>query len=145
MKEYSAGKDLGERVLKDFPRAKLERDDVLYMYEKHIEKLKLRKKTTTVRYKKDAIRYPSKETLPLIQTKPNSEEKKEVGELKIEKIVIKEVKELTETDAVNDGFKNKEELISVIENIYGKIKDNELVSIYHISKLPFSSIFPHEI
>lgn len=145
MKEYSLGKDLGERILKDFPRAELKRDDVLYMHEEHVEKLKLRKKTTTVRYKKDAIRYPSKETLPLIQTKLNSKEKKEVGEVTIEKIVIKEIKELTETDAVNDGFQNKEELISVIENIYGKIKDNELVSIYCISKLPYVLIFPYAI
>lgn len=145
MREYSVKKDLAKRILKDFPRIELKSDDYLFMHEEYVEKLRLGEKTTTVRYKRNAIRYPTKKELQLIQTKPNNEEKKEIGEVTIEKIVIKEIKELTEIDAVNDGFQNKEELISVIENIYGKIKDNELVSIYHIAKLPCVLIFPYVI
>lgn len=132
MRSYSVKRGLAEKILEDFPETELKTDDSLFMYEDYVKKFELGEKKTTIRYKKNAIRYPAKTELPLIQSKPDSGEKKELGTVRIEKIVIKEIKELTEEDARNDGFKNKEELISVIEGIYGKVEEKELVSIYHI-------------
>lgn len=50
---------------------------------------------------------------------------------KINKVVVKRVDELTEDDAVLDGFQSLEELVSALHNIYGEVKDNELVIIIH--------------
>ncbi|MFP4558992.1 MAG: ASCH domain-containing protein [Archaeoglobaceae archaeon] len=50
---------------------------------------------------------------------------------KINKVVVKRVDELTEDDAVLDGFQSLEELFSALHNIYGEVKDNELVTIIH--------------
>ncbi len=40
--------------------------------------------------------------------------------------------ELTEADGIRDGFTGKSELVGVIESIYGKIKPDDLVSIYYV-------------
>ncbi len=49
----------------------------------------------------------------------------------IRKAVIKRVKELTEEDALRDGFSSLEELINALRKIYGDLHENELVTIIH--------------
>ncbi len=50
---------------------------------------------------------------------------------KVKKVVVKRVRELTDEDAVRDGFKSREELISALKRIYGDIRDDEFVTVVH--------------
>ncbi len=59
---------------------------------------------------------------------------KKLCDISIEKLVIKVIRELTDEDGRNDGFKDKEELVSVIKGIYGKVEETDLVSIYCFTK-----------
>ncbi|AAB89733.1 MULTISPECIES: ASCH domain-containing protein [Archaeoglobus] len=50
---------------------------------------------------------------------------------KVKKVVVKRVRELTDEDAIRDGFKSREELISALKRIYGDIRDDEFVTVVH--------------
>jgi hypothetical protein len=54
---------------------------------------------------------------------------------RVKKVVVKRVKELTEEDAINDGFKNLDELMTALRKIYGDLKANEFVTILHFEIL----------
>ncbi len=43
-----------------------------------------------------------------------------VGKALIENVTTKKVRDLTDTDAMNDGFKDREEMINGLKKIYGK-------------------------
>lgn len=48
-----------------------------------------------------------------------------VGRAVIEDVVTKKISELTDIDAKNDGFKNKEDLLNELKRIYGVHKIRE--------------------
>lgn len=50
---------------------------------------------------------------------------------KVKKVVVKRVRELTDGDAIRDGFRSRNELISALKRIYGDIRDDEFVTVVH--------------
>lgn len=50
---------------------------------------------------------------------------------KVKKVVVKRVRELTDEDAIRDGFKSRNELISALKRIYGDLRDDEFVTVVH--------------
>jgi len=49
----------------------------------------------------------------------------------VKKVVVKRVRELTDEDAIRDGFKSRNELISALKRIYGDLRDDEFVTVVH--------------
>ena len=83
------------------------------------------KKITTVR--KGIKRYPVGRIVDLtVDNKP-------FAKARVDKVVVKRVKELTDEDAKKDGFNSREELIEALKKIYGNIKDSEFVTIVHFT------------
>jgi len=83
------------------------------------------KKITTVR--KGIKRYPVGRIVELtVDNKP-------FAKARVDKVVVKRVKELTDEDAKKDGFNSREELIEALKKIYGNIKDSEFVTIVHFT------------
>ena len=58
---------------------------------------------------------------------------KPFAKARVDKVVVKRVKELTDEDAKKDGFNSREELIEALKKIYGNIKDSEFVTIVHFT------------
>lgn len=50
---------------------------------------------------------------------------------RILKAVVKRLKELNDEDAIDDGFKSKDDLIRALKRIYGDFKDDEFITIVH--------------
>ncbi|MEM0022786.1 MAG: ASCH domain-containing protein [Archaeoglobaceae archaeon] len=50
---------------------------------------------------------------------------------KVKKVVVKRVSELSDEDAIVDGFSGKDELIRALKKIYGEIDESEFVTIVH--------------
>lgn len=46
--------------------------------------------------------------------------KVKLGVAKIESVEVKKIRELTDEDAIMDGFKNRDELVKALKRIYGK-------------------------
>lgn len=57
---------------------------------------------------------------------------------RILKAVVKRLKELNDKDAIDDGFKNKEELVKALKRIYGDVGDDEFVTIVHFEVVAVS-------
>lgn len=54
---------------------------------------------------------------------------------KITKVIVKRADELTEDDAIIDGFQNLEELTDALQDIYGEVNESDLVTIIHFDVL----------
>lgn len=54
---------------------------------------------------------------------------------KITKVIVKRLDELTEDDAVIDGFQNLEELTEALQDIYGEVNESDLVTVIHFDVL----------
>ncbi len=82
------------------------------------------RKTTTVR--KGIKSYPVGRIVELTvnNTKP-------FALARIEKVVVKRVSELSDSDAKLDGFESRDELISALRRIYGDVRDSEFVTVVH--------------
>lgn len=50
---------------------------------------------------------------------------------RILKAVVKRLRELSDKDAIDDGFRSKEELVKALKRIYGDVRDDEFVTIVH--------------
>ncbi len=93
----------------------------------YVESIVQGRKITTVR--KGVKSYPVGKTVELtVNYKP-------FAKAKVKKVVVKRVKELTDEDAVRDGFGSKEELLNALRKIYGDISENDLVTIVHFEVL----------
>ena len=133
MREYTVTKDLHELVGADFPNYELKIDKCLSLFEKFASLLKSDNKLTTVRYGCGKVRLPKSNKIPLFETREGDKiYQRFIGFLEISKVVVKKFQELTEADGIRDGFTGKSELVGVIESIYGKIKPDDLVSIYYV-------------
>ena len=110
-------------------------DPELALLDKFVPLLASGQKTTTVRYAKGKIRAPQTSDLLLYETKADDKNYKvAIGSVLIPEMTVKSIGSLTEDDGKRDGFSGKDELVSVIEGIYGKVNLDELVSIYKIGK-----------
>ncbi len=58
---------------------------------------------------------------------------KTFAKAKIDKVVVKRVKELNDEDAKKDGFESRDELIRALKRIYGSVRDEEFVTIVHFT------------
>ena len=93
----------------------------------YVESIIQGKKITTVR--KGVKSYPVGKIVELtVNYKP-------FAKAKVKKVVVKRVKELTDEDAIRDGFGSKEELLNALKKIYGEINENDLVTIVHFEVL----------
>ena len=126
--------ELVSRLVRDLPGHRLVGRSILGLYSEYIQLLREGKKSTTIRYRPDAIEYPMTVKLPLLNTGSNGRKFQAypVGEVWIEKLAVKRFGMLDEHDARRDGFNCKKDLCVALQSIYGCISDNELVSIYHI-------------
>ncbi len=59
-----------------------------------------------------------------------------VALIRITGVQVKKVKDLTDEDALRDGFRARKELIKALEKAYGKLDENQLVTIieFHVLK-----------
>ncbi len=93
----------------------------------YVESIIQGKKITTVR--KGVKSYPVGRIVELtVNYKP-------FAKAKVKKVVVKRVKELTNEDAIRDGFESKEDLLNALKKIYGEINENDLVTIVHFEVL----------
>ncbi len=58
-------------------------------------------------------------------------EGKSFGKARITKVVVKRVSELSDSDAIRDGFTSKEELLDELKRIYGGIDEDEFITVIH--------------
>ena len=123
-----------EQLVTDF-RLELRTDTELSLLDTFVPLLASGQKATTVRYAKNKIRVPQETVLGLFETKADDKNYKlEIGSVYIPTMTVKSIGDLTQDDGKRDGFSGKEELISIIEGIYGKVGLDELVSIYKIAE-----------
>lgn len=139
MKEYdlqTPHKVLVEKIKSDFSGIGLIVDKKLKLYGEYVAWLEAGLKGTTVRFRRNKIRYPAGNILPLIETNPDNKKYEcPSGNVLLHKMIVKRFGELDNSDAKNDGFIKKEDLVGALQKIYGHISENELVTIYHIKKL----------
>lgn len=91
----------------------------------YVEAIINRKKVTTVR--KGIKRYPVGRIVDLtVENRP-------FARARVDKVVVKRVRELSDEDAMKDGFESREELIDALKKIYGKVKDEEFVTVVHFT------------
>ncbi len=134
MKVYIIASDLADAVRKEFPKAEVMIDKELLLNTEFIAQL-MNSKITTVRYREGKVRIPEKNKLPLYESPTPGQKGNLLGTLTLSHITIKTFAELTDKDGISDGFANAHDLkYGCLENIYGKIPDDALVSIYHIEK-----------
>jgi len=93
----------------------------LKLKDKYLKLVKEDKKHSTIR---EGIR-PLDLKLSLVGT-PS----KEVVEVSLRGLYYKYVRDLTESDAIKDGFNTLEELKKVLFTIYPKLKENDFVTIF---------------
>jgi carbamoyltransferase len=95
------------------------------------------RKKTTIRFKHGAVEYPIGRILPLYSSNrfERFEEgsKKKVGQIIVSAVVYKSFYCLDEKDAIDDGFKNLDELKRTLVEIYPSISKTDIVSIFHIN------------
>ncbi len=58
---------------------------------------------------------------------------KTFAKARIDKVVVKRLKELSDEDAKKDGFESREDLIRALKRIYGSVRDDEFVTIVHFT------------
>lgn len=138
MKEYYTSQDLGtmlSALQKDFAKCHIQIGNGICMHDRFVELLKSGKKKTAIKYTKENIRVPCMREVNLLETKADdSKYRRCIGTVTVEKIVVKEFGELTEEDALNEGFKSKEGLINFLNETYGMIAQGEPLAIYHIKR-----------
>ncbi len=83
------------------------------------------KKVTTIR--KGIKRYPVGRIVDLtVDNRP-------FARARVDKVVVKRIKELTDNDALLDGFDNRDELIRALKKIYGNVREEEFVTVVHFT------------
>ncbi len=96
----------------------------------YLRLLKEGRKKTTIRLEK---KYRVGETVYLADTNGRI-----YGKAVIEDIVEKKLGELTNSDALVDGFENLAELLTILREIYGEVGRDRILYIYHIKVLNWS-------
>jgi uncharacterized protein YqfB (UPF0267 family) len=127
--------DLSEILHKCFPFKSLFPRGRFQLFEEYVGWLRSGRKVTTIRHKRGGIDFPVQIFFKLFSTetfKPDSPERY-IGNISVGKIVFKKFSALTLNDAKNDGFNSLRELRTVLTEIYGSIRGDEIVTIYSIA------------
>jgi|SRR3989338_1806291 len=121
------------QIKHDYPGYKLRAHHELKLYKKNIKLVKENKKITTIRYEKDTLRYPVAKVLQLVETsQEDNSYKNTIGTIGIKKIAVKRFGDLNDDDALREGVRlGVAFLKEALKNIYGEIKQDELISIYY--------------
>jgi hypothetical protein len=107
--------------------------DRLSLFEEYVTWVEKGRKTTTIRYRRNALDFPVKSWLPVVATNPSlRNDGPQVGWVHLVRMVIKPFGDLNIADAYNDGFMSLEELKHALRTIYGEITEGELITIYSI-------------
>lgn len=106
----------------------------LPLYKDFLERLRKGKKRSTIRYRKGAVEIPSFTLLPLYETLDYGvgDRSQPTAVVKITDIRYQIFGELTERDAITDGFSSLEEMRRELTEIYKDLQDDEWVTIYSI-------------
>jgi carbamoyltransferase len=106
----------------------------LPLYRGFLDRLRKGRKRSTIRYRKGAVELPSFNRLPLYETPDYGvgDRSKPTAVVKITGIRYQIFGELTERDAVTDGFSSLEEMRRELTEIYKDLLDDEWVTIYSI-------------
>ena len=93
------------------------------------------RKSSTIRYSKGAVEYPSAQELPLFVVADHREKTNPtcIAALEIRAIRYKTLAELSETDAHNDGFASKADLITALKKFYGDIQSDAMLSVFEFA------------
>jgi hypothetical protein len=57
-----------------------------------------------------------------------------VGKARITRVTYKRFRDLTSEDAVNDGFRDREDLVRELRRIYGEIGDDDVITIIELER-----------
>jgi hypothetical protein len=105
------------------------------------EKVMQQQKCTTIRYDRDAVEYPAEAVLPLfaVTDAGRPEHPHCLADLRILSVRYASVDDLTETDALYDGFSSLDELMGALQHFYGHMMPHETVCIYEfaLASAPF--------
>ncbi len=93
------------------------------------------KKSSTIRYSRGAVEYPSAQELPLYIVGDHREKTDPtcIGALHIGAVRYKTLAELSEHDAHKDGFASKAELVEALHAFYGDIRSNDVLSVFEFT------------
>lgn len=125
---------LARHLARDFPGFQLVGRSILGLYSEYVQLLREDRKSTTIRYRHNAIEYPMSDELPLLNTGSNGRnfEAYPAGKVRVNRLAIKRFDLLNDDDAQLDGFCCKDELQHRLREIYGHIDGDNVVTIYHI-------------
>ena len=106
----------------------------LPLYAGFLERLREGKKRSTIRYRKGAVELPSFKRLPLYETADYGvgDRSSPTAIVEISGIRYQIFGELTEEDAIVDGFTSLAEMRHELTEIYKDLRDDEWVTIYSI-------------
>ncbi|MGV8938650.1 MAG: ASCH domain-containing protein [Allorhizobium sp.] len=95
-------------------------------------------KSSTIRYTKGVVEYPSAQELPLFVVGDHREQVQPtcVGALQIGAVRYKTLAELDEHDARKDGFATKAELVDALRRFYGDIPAHDILSVFEFTLSP---------
>lgn len=93
------------------------------------------KKSSTIRYSKGAVEYPSAPELPLFVVGDHREKAPPtcIGALHIGAVHYKTLAELNENDAHKDGFATKADLVEALQTFYGGIQSDDVLSVFEFT------------
>ncbi len=93
--------------------------------EEYVEAIKSGAKVTTVR--RGIKSYPVGRIVELTANY------RPFARARVDKVVVKRVKELSDDDAKRDGFSSRDELIKALKRIYGNMDEEEFVTVVHFT------------
>ncbi|MBY5717100.1 ASCH domain-containing protein [Rhizobium leguminosarum] len=93
------------------------------------------KKSSTIRFSKGSVEYPSAQELPLFVVGDHREKAPPtcIGALHIGAVRYKTLAELNENDAHKDGFASKAELVAALKRFYGEIQSSDVLSVFEFT------------
>ncbi|TXR50499.1 ASCH domain-containing protein [Phyllobacterium endophyticum] len=93
------------------------------------------RKSSTIRFSKGAVEYPSAQELPLFVVGDHREKAPPtcIGAVHIGAVRYKTLAELNETDAHKDGFASKADLVDALKRFYGDIQSNDVLSVFEFT------------
>ena len=107
----------------------------LPLYGEYLEWLREGRKVTTIRLRKGAVEIPYKAELPLFETRDfgPGDRSKPTEHVRVSALRYHRFGELSETDAIRDGFESYVDMRRALRKIYPKIEDKDWVTVYDIS------------
>ncbi|HUA27376.1 MAG TPA: carbamoyltransferase C-terminal domain-containing protein [Streptosporangiaceae bacterium] len=107
----------------------------LPLYGEFLAWLREGRKVTTIRLRKGAVEVPSNSVLPLFETADfgPGDRSHPTEFVKVSALRYHRFGELTEQDALRDGFKSYKDMRNTLKKIYPQIDDDDWVTVYDIS------------